>query len=65
MSAMASLITSLTIIYSTIYSGADKKPIKSPRDWPLWGEFTGGFPAQMASNAENVFIWWRHHENGR
>ena len=19
------------------------------------------FPAQMASNAENVFIWWRHH----
>ena len=23
---------------------------------------TGEFPAQMASNAENVFIWWRHHE---
>ena len=22
---------------------------------------TGEFPAQMASNAENVFIWWRHH----
>ena len=22
---------------------------------------TGGFPAQMASNAENVSIWWRHH----
>ena len=21
----------------------------------------GEFPAQMASNAENVFIWWRHH----
>ena len=20
------------------------------------------FPAQMASNAENVSIWWRHHE---
>ena len=19
------------------------------------------FPAQMANNAENVFIWWRHH----
>ena len=22
---------------------------------------TGQFPAQMASNAENVSIWWRHH----
>ena len=22
----------------------------------------GEFPAQRASNAENVFIWWRHHE---
>ena len=32
--------------------------IKAPRHWPLWGEF----PAQMASNAENVSIWWRHHE---
>ena len=25
---------------------------------------TGEFPAQMASNAENVSIWWRHHEAG-
>ena len=23
---------------------------------------TGEFPAQMASNAKNVFIWWRHHD---
>ena len=23
---------------------------------------TGEFPSQMASNAENVSIWWRHHE---
>ena len=30
---------------------------KAPRHWPLWGEFT----AQMASYAENVSIWWRHH----
>ena len=21
----------------------------------------GEFPAQMASNAENVSVWWRHH----
>ena len=24
---------------------------------------TGEFPAQMASNAANVSIWWRHHES--
>ena len=23
---------------------------------------TGDFPAQMASDAENVPIWWRHHD---
>ena len=23
---------------------------------------TGEFPAQVASNAENVSIWWRHHD---
>ena len=25
---------------------------------------TGEFPAQMASNAENASIWWRHHAKG-
>ena len=34
-----------------------KENIKAPRHGPLCGEFT----AQMASNAENVSIWWRHH----
>ena len=40
-----------------------KENIKAPRYWPLCGEFTGTgeFPAQMASYAENVFIWWHHH----
>ena len=42
MGAMASQITSLTIVYST-----------------------GEFPAQMASNAENVSIWWRHNVDTR
>ena len=38
-----------------------KENIKAPRHWPLCGEFTGPgeFPAQRASNAENVYIWWR------
>ena len=26
---------------------------------------TGGFPSQRASHAENVSIWWRHHERLR
>ena len=25
---------------------------------------TGEFPTQMASNAENVSIWWRHYDSG-
>ena len=41
-----------------------KENIKASRHWPLCGEFTGTseFPAQTASNAENVSIWWRHHD---
>ena len=37
--------------------------IKSWRHWPVCGNApgTGEFPAQMASNVENVSIWWRHH----
>ena len=54
--AMASQITSLTFVYSTVYSGEIKENIKAP--------VTGEFPAQMTSNAENASIWWRHHGNG-
>ena len=39
--AMSSQITSLAIVYSTVYSGADQINIKAPRHWPLRGEFTG------------------------
>ena len=64
MTTVASQITSLAVVYSIVYLGADeKKNIKAPRHWPLCGEFTGTgeFPAQMASYAENVSFWWRHH----
>ena len=38
--------------------------IKAWRYWPLWEESTGDrwITSQMASNAEYVSIWWRHHE---
>ena len=62
MDTIASQITSLTIVYWTVYSDTQiKQNIKAPRHWPVCGEFTGEFPAQMAINAENVSIWWRHH----
>ena len=41
MGAMASQITSLTIVYSTVYSDADQENIKAPCHRPLCGEFTG------------------------
>ena len=41
MGAIAFQITSLTIVYSTVYSGADQRNIKAPRHWPLWGEVIG------------------------
>ena len=37
-----------------------KENIKAPRHWSSW---TSEFPAQMASEAENVSIWWRHHDD--
>ena len=40
MGVMASQITSVSIVYSTVASGRDQRNIKAPRYWPLWGEFT-------------------------
>ena len=60
MGAIASEITSLTIAYSTVYSDADQRKHQSSASLAFIR--TGEFPAQMASNAENASIWWRHHE---
>ena len=59
MSPMTSQITSLTIIYSTVYSGADQRKHQSSAS--LHGLCEGNSPAQRASYAKNVSIWWRHH----
>ena len=61
--AMASQITSLTIVYSIVFQAQIKENIKALRHWPLCGEFTGTgeFPTQRDSYAENVPISWRHH----
>ena len=64
MSEMASQITGVLIAHPTVFSGADQRKCQAPRHWPMWGNspVTAQFPAQKASNAENNFIWWRHHE---
>ena len=41
MSAMASQITSLLIVYSTVYSGADQRKHQSSALLAFCGEFTG------------------------
>ena len=63
MGMISSQITSLTIVYSPIYSGADQRKHQSSASLAFVREFTetGEFPAQMASNVENVSISWRHH----
>ena len=64
MGAIASQITSFTIVYSTVlFRRRSKKRLKLCVTGLCMGnsQGTGEFPAQMASNAENVSIWWRHH----
>ena len=53
MGAIASLIASLTIVYSSFFQTQIKENIKAPRHWPLCAEFTG--------DRFRVSIWWRHH----
>ena len=60
MSEMASQITSVSVVGS----GADQRKYQSSASLAFCAgnsPVTGEFPAQRASNAENVSIWWRHH----
>ena len=45
------------------YSGADQRKHQSSASLAFVRGIhrTGEFPTQRASNAENVFTWWRHH----
>ena len=61
MGTIASQITSLTTVYSTVYSDADQRKHQSSASLAFVREIHR-WSAQMASNAENVSIWWRHHD---
>ena len=65
MDSMTSQITSLTIVYSVVYSGADQRKHQSSASLAfVWGIHRDRWiPPQMASNTENVSIWWRHHDH--
>ena len=58
MKAIASQITGVSVVYSIVVSDADQRKHLSSASLTVTGEF----PAQKASNAENVSIWWRNHE---
>ena len=62
MGAMVSQITSLSNVYLTIYSDRSKKTPKFRVTGLCVGKspVTGEFPAQMASNAENVSTSIKH-----
>ena len=64
MTTMASQITSLTVVYSVVYSDADQRKHQSSASLAfVWGvHWDGEFPTQKASYAENVSIWWHHHD---
>ena len=64
MGVMASQITSLKIVQSTVYSKRRSRKTSKLRVTCLWAgnsPVTGEIPAQRASNAETASIWWRHH----
>ena len=58
MGAMASQITSFTIVYSTVCSVTDQRKHQSSASLAFVRD---EFATQRASDAEKVSIWWRHH----
>ena len=63
MTTIASQITSLTAVYSTVYSDADQRKHQSSASLAfVWGIHRDRWiPRTKTSYAENVSIWWRHH----
>ena len=66
MSAMASQITGVSIVYllNRLFRRRSKETWKFRATGLCEGNppVTGGFSSQRASNAETVFIWWHHHD---
>ena len=63
MSTIASLITSLAVVYSTVYSDADQRKHQSSASLAfVWGIHRDRWiPRTKGQLRGNVSIWWRHH----
>ena len=64
MGTMASQITSLTIVYSTVYSGADQRKHQTSASLAfVWGIHRRpvNSPHKWPVTRKKVSIWWRHH----
>ena len=57
MGAVASQITSLAVVYSTIYSGADQRKHQSSASLTI----LRGIYRWPVNSLHNASIWWRHH----
>ena len=59
-----SQITSFTIVYSTVYTGADQRKHKAPRQWPLCGihqwpvNSTHKWPVTRKRFPFDDIMWW-------
>ena len=65
-SAMASRITGVSVVCPTVCSGADQRKHQSSASLTFMRgihRWRAKLPSQMASNAENVSIWWRHRDD--
>ena len=64
MGRVASQITSLTIVYPTVYSDADQSKHQSSASLAfVWGiQRDRWIPRTKGQLRGNVSIWWRHHE---
>ena len=74
MSAMASQTTGISIVYPTVGSSTDQRKHQSSASLAFVRGIratglcegnppvTSEFPAQRASSAENVSVWWRHRD---
>ena len=62
MSVMASKSPGVSIVCSAVGAGANQRWHQSSASL-AYPPVTGKFPAQKASNAENISIWWCHHGN--
>ena len=62
MSAMASQITAVSFVCSTVCWGANEKKHQSSASLAFVRGESIGHPLGRTSDEENVSIWWRHHE---